>query len=63
MVETAKESLECLKINEIEVCLGKKKLMLKCSSRIRDKKIALEKWSCFVQMERRGVGRLCTSIK
>lgn len=24
MLETAKESLECLKINEIEVCLGKK---------------------------------------
>lgn len=62
MLETAKESLECLKINEIEVYLGKK-LMLKCSSRIRDEKIALEKWSCFVQMEKRGAGRLCTSIK
>lgn len=24
MLETAKESLECLKINEIEVCLGEK---------------------------------------
>lgn len=43
MLETTKESLECLKINEIEDCLGKKKLMLKCSSRTRDEKIALEK--------------------
>lgn len=25
MLRTAKESLKCLKINEIEVCLGKRK--------------------------------------
>lgn len=38
MLETTKESLECLKINEIEVCLGKKKIMLNCSFCIRDEK-------------------------
>jgi len=61
MLETAKESLECLKINEIEICLEKK--MLKCSSCIRDEKIALEKWPCFIPMEERGTGRLRSSVE
>lgn len=49
MLETAKESLECLKINEIEVCLGKK-IMPKCSLSTGAKRLlyrsdhALSRW-------------------